>query len=392
MFWWGSVEYILNTCGLYVRVLVHNNRMPKVSRAMAAQHQDEILKGLRRRISEVSNPGDFLPPERTLAAELGVSRPLLRRGLKTLLDSGELVGHPGIGTRVANRPMRKREPSAACPIIGLLLPDFGGPFFSEITESIEYAALQHGYQLLICNSRHQAAFEERHLRQLSDQRVAGVILAHDPFLPFPEAVSLFQEKGIPYVALFNAPSSAHCDSVAVDDFSGIYQAMRYLVSLGHRDIAFCRPVTGDAPHPREQAYLQYMAEAGFQQQERFVIPLEMLDEKCYVEELGALLSASPSPTAFVAGNDQAALLLMKRLSALNRRVPEEVSVIGFDNLSFTEYLPVALTTVNQPKREMGRRALEMLLEHIELASPSTGRNEVFEPYLIIRDSCAVKGD
>jgi DNA-binding LacI/PurR family transcriptional regulator len=168
--------------------------------------------------------------------------------------------------------------------------------------------------------------------------------------------------------------------------------MRYLVSLGHRDIGFCRPVRSDAPHPREQAYIQYMAEAAIPQPEHFVIPLEILDERRYIEDLGALLALTPSPTAFVAGNDQTALLLMKRLSALNRRVPEEVSIIGFDNLAFTEYLPVALTTVNQPKREMGRRALEMLLEHIELSPPPTGRNEVFETHLIIRDSCAVRSE
>lgn len=372
--------------------MVDNNPMPKVSRAIAAQREEGIVKALRRRISEMPNLDDFLPPERTLAAELDVSRPLLRRGLRKLLESGELLGHPGIGTRIVIKPARRHEPPTACPIIGLLLPDFGSPFFSEIAESIEYAALQHGYQLLICNSRHLPAFEERHLRQLTDQRVDGVILAHDPYLPFPESVSLLNEARIPFVALFNAPSSAHCDSVAVDDFSGIYQAMRYLVSLGHRDIGFCRPVRSDAPHPREQAYIQYMAEAAIPQPEHFVIPLEILDERRYIEDLGALLALTPSPTAFVAGNDQTALLLMKRLSALNRRVPEEVSIIGFDNLAFTEYLPVALTTVNQPKREMGRRALEMLLEHIELSPPPTGRNEVFETHLIIRDSCAVRSE
>jgi DNA-binding LacI/PurR family transcriptional regulator len=364
--------------------------MPKVSRVIAAQRLEELLKRLRSRIAEGSAPGNFLPPERRLATELGVSRQMLRNGLKELLQAGELVSHPGIGTFVASKSFSKREGATPSPIIGLLLPDFGSPFFSEITESIEYAAAQHGYQVLLCNSRHQPGIEERHLRQLANQRVAGVILAHDPHLPFPESISLLEERRIPYVALFTAPSRAHCDSVAVDDFSGIYQAMRYLVSLGHKNIGFCRPVSGDLPHPRERAYRQYMTEAGIAQPEHFVIPLEMLDEKRCLGELGPLLARNPSPTAFVAGNDQTALILMKRLSELNRRVPEEVSVIGFDNLAFTEYLPIALTTVNQPKREMGRRALEMLLEHIELSSSVTGRTELFETHLIIRDSCAVR--
>ena len=366
--------------------------MPKVSRAVTALRDQEILKALRRRIATLNSSDDFLPPERALAEELGVSRPLLRRGIRLLIESGELVSHHGIGTRVNARFNKRRDSAMRRPIIGLLLPDFGSQFFSEITESIEYAAMQHGYQLLLCNSRHQPAFEERHLRQLADQQVAGVIVAHDPHLPFPESISLFREAGIPYVALFSAPSSADCDSVAVDDFSGIYQAMRYLVSLGHREIGFCRPVPGDAPHPREQAYRQYVKEAGMLLPENYVIPLEALDEKSYAQQLGTLFEKTPSPTAFVAGNDQTALLLMNRLSALHHRVPEEVSVIGFDNLVFTEYLPVALTTVNQPKREMGRRALEMLLEHIELSSPSTGRSELFETYLIMRDSCAVRGE
>ena len=366
--------------------------MPKVSRAVALARQEDVIRRLRRRIAEMSGGNDFLPSERTLSVELGVSRPVLRRSLRSLLESGELVGHPGIGTRIAPPDSRKRTPSEAPPIIGLLLPDLGSPFFSEITESIEYAALQHGYQVLLCNSQHQLAFEERHLTQLAAQRVSGVILAHDPHMAFPESAVLLREAGIPYVALFTAPSGAECDSVAVDDFSGIDQAIRYLVSLGHKAIGFCRPVHGTAPHPREQAYRKYMLDAGLPQRDHLILPLEILDESSYVQALEAILQSRPSPTAIVAGNDQTALLLMKRLAALGRKVPEQVSVIGFDNLAFTEYLPTALTTVNQPKREMGRRALEILIEHIELASAPTARNEVFETYLIIRDSCAVCGE
>ena len=362
--------------------------MPRISRAAAEKRYEEVIDSLRSHIASSSRSGDFLPPERTLAAALGVSRSMLRQGIQKLLDSGELVTHRGIGTRIAIQA--RREHRADTRMIGLLLPDLGSPFFSDVTESIEYALMQHGYQLLLCNSRHQSALEERHILSLAEQKVAGVILAHDPYLPFPEAVSLFHDARIPYVALFNASSRANCDSVAVDEFSGVYQAMRYLISLGHKQIAFCRPVPGTSPHPREQAYAQFLEEADIPEMKASVLPLEALEEKRFGDELQSLLTGECSPTAFVAGNDQTALLLIKRLSALNRRVPEDISVIGFDNLDFTELLPKALTTVNQPKREMGRRAVELLLEHIELATPSTGRNEVFETYLIIRESCAVR--
>ena len=363
--------------------------MPKVSRAVALKRQEEVVRLLRERMDGTSGTSDFLPPERTLATELRVSRPVLRRGLRVLLDAGELISHPGLGTRVAPPSVRKRINLKTPPIIGLLLPDLGSPFFSEIAESVEYAALQHGYQMLLCNSQHQLAFEERHLIQLAAQAVAGVILAHDPYMNFPEAAILLREAAIPYVALFTGPTTAVCDSVTVDDFSGVEQAMRYLIGLGHKAIGFCRPVRSEVPHPREQAYRSYMREAGLPMHDHFLVTLPMLEERRYAQELGKVLKTKPAPTAFVAGNDQTALLTMKRLNSLGCKVPKDISIIGFDNLAFDELLPTALTTVNQPKREMGRRALEILLEHIELPSAPKPRHEVFDTHLIIRDSCAV---
>jgi LacI family transcriptional regulator len=80
---------------------------------------------------------------------------------------------------------------------------------------------------------------------------------------------------------------------------------------------------------------------------------------------------------------------MKHLSDLGIKVPQEVSVVGFDNLRFTEHLPVPLTTVDQPTQEMGRRAVELLLERIDVGKDRPPRREVFHPHLIIRDSCAI---
>ncbi len=100
-----------------------------------------------------------------------------------------------------------------------------------------------------------------------------------------------------------------------------------------------------------------------------------------------LLTTKPKPTAIFAGNDHSALLLLKHLAALGVRVPQDLSVIGFDNLAFTEHLTTPLTTVDQPKQEMGRRAVELLLERITFPASTEARREALHPHLIIRESC-----
>lgn len=366
--------------------------MGRLNKTSPVVKWDEISRSLLERIAgSVYKAGDFLPPERMLAEEYGVSRPTLRKALGPLFESGKLINHPGVGTQVAAAAGRERKTSRGrnWRVIGLLIPDFDNQFFIEITEAIEYTALQRGYQVLLCNSRHEAAIEETHIRQLAEQCVDGVILAHDPHMPFPAAVSFLKESRIPYVALFDAPSVVECDSVAIDNYAGVNQAMHYLSSLGHRDIAFCRPIHGNNPHPREKAYLRYMEQNHELPPQRFLIPLEALEENGDKKALLQVFQQPPIPTAVLAGNDRTALLILKYLASIAIDVPRDISVIGFDNLRFTEHLPVALTTVDQPKQEMGRRAVELLLEHIEMGSSSDSRVDIFQPRLIIRESCAL---
>jgi DNA-binding LacI/PurR family transcriptional regulator len=191
------------------------------------------------------------------------------------------------------------------------------------------------------------------------------------------------------VLLFSTPAEVHCSSVSVDDSAGVEQVMRYLFSLGHRHIAFGRPVEGDLPHPREREYVRLMEQQVGPVPPRFILPYEALDDSMCRATLEQLLAVEPRPTALFAGNDRVALVLLKHLSAMGVNVPHEMSVVGFDNLRFTEHLPVPLTTVDQPKQEMGRRAVELLLERIELVGGGEPRSEVFHPHLVIRDSCAM---
>jgi DNA-binding LacI/PurR family transcriptional regulator len=331
--------------------------------------------------------GVLLPSERILAEQLGVSRPTLRRAIEPLVQEGTLENQPGRGTFL---------PEVAAPadsrpdwrILALVLPDIANRFFSEVAESIEYTALQRGYQVLLCNSRHQPHLEEFHIRQIVTHRVKGVILAHDPHQEVSGSLDLLRRAGIPTVLLFSTAREADCDSVVLDDRAGVEQALRYLTSLGHRRIAFCRPLPGREPHPREIHFRNFMKRG------------DDLDGTCVFDIVGKPdpeiqeilrhdLGRYGSPTACLAGNDNAALLLMTSLAAMNIPVPESFSVVGFDNLRYVQHLPVPLTTIDQPKQEMGRRAAELLLERIQTGPQLAARQEVFTPHLIIRESCSM---
>jgi GntR family transcriptional regulator, arabinose operon transcriptional repressor len=332
-------------------------------------------------------PGDFLLPERGLAEQFSVSRPTIRRALASLVERGLLVNRRGLGTSV--RGPVEEENRNHWQIIGLLVPNFTNQYFVEVTEAIEQAALQRGYQVLLANTRHQANLEEMHLQQMANARVSGVVVIHDPYSPFPESVSLLRTAGIPYVALFNSPSEADCDSAVLDDHSGVNEAMHYLYSLGHRQIAFCRATSAAYPHPRERAYSEFMAQKGLSTPLKYLIPNISGSEGEGLQILKNLFQTEDAPTAILAGNDHTALTCQTYLAHLNKRVPQDVSLVGFDNLRFTEHLSPPLTTVDQPKREMGRRAVEMLLEQIELGMSGPPRITKFHTHLVIRESCSI---
>lgn len=361
--------------------------MPRRSRGADPPKRELITEELLRRVNDgIYGPDSFLPPERDLASEFRVSRPTLRSAVAPLIKSGRLVNQPGVGTRVAARSDGERLGSK---ILALMLPDIGNRVFLEFTEAIEYTALQRGYHLLLCNFRHQPALEEMHIRQLVSRKIDGLILAHDPNLDFPKTLTAVAEAGIPAVLLFAETSAIRADAVLFDEQAGVDQVMRYLFSLGHRRIAFCRPVLGDKQHPRERLFRAYMELAGIAVPDHYVIPFESMDNRHCREVLQRVMALSPHPTAIFAGNDRVALIVLSQLAALRVDVPREISVVGFDNQRFTEHLPVPLTTVDQPKQQMGRRAVELLLEHIEIGPPPEPRREIFQPHLVIRDSCSV---
>lgn len=331
--------------------------------------------------------GTLLPSERMLAAELGVSRITIRKALEPLVQDGILENQPGRGTLVSEGTSDEAA-KLGWKIIALLLPDISNRFFGEVAESIEYAALQRGYQILLCNSRHRPHLEEFHIRNLVQRKVDGVILAHDPHEEMPSSFAQLEQARIPTVLLFTSARQSDCDSVVLDDRAGVDQALRYLFSLGHKRIGFCRPLAG-RPHMRETYFLEGMARHDLRVPPEHVLDIVGKPENDIAAALKVLRRGPNAPTAFLCGNDHVALMLVKQANAVGIQIPVDLSIVGFDNLRFVEHLAVPLTTVDQPKQTMGRRAAEMLFERISEGPQSAPRHEVFTPHLVIRESCSV---
>lgn len=360
---------MVNRCGIeYNKGVVTRNQLTELIR-------QKIKAG-------VYPPGALLPAERTMADDLKTSRPTLRKAIEPLVNEGILELQPGRGILVLDENAR-----TPWRMVALLLPDFTNRFFAEVAEAIEYAALQRGYQILLCNSRHQLNLENFHIEQLVARKIDGVILAHQPNQEIPKSVELLKQADIPTVMLFSSARESDYDSVVLDDRAGVEQALRYLVSLGHQRIAYAPPLTTGG-HPRDQHFRDFMRRhfPGYTPE---ILEIAGKPDDAVRAAVNAMLAAPAPPTACFAGNDNVALLLMKGLAMAGKTVPTQFSVVGFDNLRFVEHLAVPLTTVDQPKHEMGRRAAELLFERIEAGPGLPPRKEVFMPHLVIRDSCSV---
>jgi DNA-binding LacI/PurR family transcriptional regulator len=342
---------------------------------------EAVAGQISRQIQEGRFGNGYLPGERQLAEQLGVTRPTLRRALQSLSEAGVLESRPGVGTKLVDKVLPSQ-------IIALELPDIANRFYVEVTEVIEYTTLQRGYQLLLSSYRYRDNLREVQLKQFATQGVKGVILGHDSSRELPAGLDHLLERSIPAVLLFNVTMSCPFDSVTIDQHAGVMQVLRYLFSLGHERIAFIRPLASSRQTLREAFFLEIMSEAGHPVPPEFRVALEELEAG--PEVLRKLLAHKNRPTAIFAGNDKVALIVMKRLSEIGSRIPEDISLVGFDNLSYTEHLPVPLTTVDQPKDLLGRRASELLFERIEHESSLPPRREVYQPRLVIRASCAAR--
>lgn len=249
--------------------------------------------------------------------------------------------------------------------IGVVLPSLNHPVFAECLQGIESAAQTRNHVIAISTTGYHAESEERVSERLLEQRVDGLILtvadaAHSPVLDKLDA------EGVPYVLVFNQtgkrrkPQSMR-PSVSVDNFLAGRQVVEHLLSLGHERIHMLAGQfqQSDRSHQRFLGYQAAMRAAGLLWGPPLELAFNTPDTRT---ELQDLLSRRHPPTALFCSNDQLAMTVMRDLRSLGLRIPEDISLAGFDGVQVGEWMSPALTTVVQPTAEIGRTAVELLMQ------------------------------
>lgn len=270
-------------------------------------------------------------------------------------------------------------------VIGVVLPEMYGDFFSELIRGIDRVARPQGYHVLVSGSHSDPEETEAVLHALHG-RVDGLVL----MMPGPGAEPLARAlpRNIPVILLNGPPGSRH-PTLSVDNRAGARLAVDHLLDLGHRRIALIGGPDGNADAAeRRLGYREALAARGIEPDPSLELAGDFREESGFAaaEELVRRGSQGGAPTAVFAANDAMAIGCLAGLRAKGLQVPEDLSLVGFDDVPNARYLTPALTTVRVPIAEVGGRATERLLESVSEPEGGDGPHEVVAPTLSIRDS------
>ncbi len=275
--------------------------------------------------------------------------------------------------------------------IGLIVPDNSNPFFAEILRTIENYGYSKGYSVILCNSDGDPQKETAYTELLHEKQVDGII-----YIATTNTVEHLQQlsrNGIPIVVVDRDIALENTDVITADNFQGGYDATRYLINLGHRRIACIagssRLASGEE---RVNGYLHALAEARIIADPGYIVRGDFR-YKSGEEAMTELLTRPVKPTAVFACNDLMALGAMTALRNHHYILPDQMSLIGFDDISFTTMVSPSLTTIAQPLEDMAQLSLDLLINRIQQkAERYPAKRIVLPTELVIRESCTILGE
>ncbi|WP_069805368.1 LacI family DNA-binding transcriptional regulator [Thermogemmatispora onikobensis] len=276
--------------------------------------------------------------------------------------------------------------------IGLVVLDVANPFFTEVARGVEDAASEAGYVVILCNSDDSFEREAHYLRVLEEQRAHGVLIT--PVLDDPTHLYRLRKRGISVVLLDRPSRQPDLCSVAVDDVHGGELAAEHLLAQGHERIAFVNgPQSIRQCADRLEGVQRAVRAAGADPAQVILeVARPFLNAREGERAVEQILSVSEAerPTAIFCANDLLALGVMRGLTRRGFAIPRDFALVGYDDVDFAGMLSTPLTSVRQPKYQLGRSAAELLLDEADHPSTHEHRQLTYQPELIVRESSSYR--
>ncbi|MBN2010770.1 GntR family transcriptional regulator [candidate division KSB1 bacterium] len=329
----------------------------------------------------VFKTNDKIPTEEELAQITGLARATVRQAIQNLVNLGYLERKRRLGTFVINGSTQTETRT----IIGLIVPDIRSGYAPELARGAEDEAARNKHSLILCNSDDLYVKAEFHANRLLENSVAGLIFMPTaaPDEQNKKIIDKFLRRNIPVVLADRTIPDLDIDYVTTNNFDGAYEITKYLIDKGHKKIAIILSTLFSTERDRLEGYKKALLDHNIPiDPEIIVSDTGPFIQNRYFKFARELLKKRNDITAIFAGHDRIALLFYSIAKEMGIKIPEDLSIVGYDDLHFTT---VPLTTMHQPIYEMGQESLKLIMSRIR-SEVEKSRNIVLCSHLVERES------
>ncbi len=268
--------------------------------------------------------------------------------------------------------------------LGLIIPDIANPFFASIAKTIEFETRRNGYSLILGDSLDDIQTETELLNLFAGRKVDGIILA--PVGHSSAHIEEFQKRGIPVMVIDRYLPGTKIPFITTDNYAGAFEAVEYMISKGHRVIACIQGLKGISVNTdRVQGYRDALEKNNITVDNHMILGNDFGVENGYIQTQ-ILMSREKMPTAILALSNLISIGVMRALSEKNLSIPDDVSIVSFDDQPYSAFLASPMTTVEQLKEEIARIAVNGLLAWIRTGKIDQQIDKMLKPKLIFRKS------
>lgn len=356
-------------------------------------HQPAYLHLREKLKSEIKTgalkPGDRIASNKELSEKFKVSQVTVRQAILALAREGYVNVVPRVGSYVTHRGQRRLSHQQS-NIVALLIPTIQNPFFGEIAQEIEALLLTHGYSLVLCNTEGDTERSHSYLNILKE-KVDGFIIAPDSSSEDRTPYRELQRLNIPFVLFDKTIKGIQADTVSVNNYEGARLAVDHLLELGHRSITCIAGLSSEENiSERVRGYRETLQEHELKDA---VISFEELPgRKLGYKVAEEFFARKNRATAIFATNDILCVGIIEAARAHGLKIPDDIAIVGFDDISIDQLLEIPLTTISQSEALIAKYVVELLLSKISGQREPQIQQILLEPKLIVRQSTVLKED